>query len=57
MDKLELVFTYERPTKNTVRYREDPSGEDIIVGNIYIRKKALGDPPPQRLRVTIGDAI
>ena len=58
MEKLELKFTYERPTKNTVRYREElgevaHSSRDIAVGTLYIQKEALGEPVPQRLRVTI----
>ena len=58
MEKLELKFTYERPTKNTVRYREDlgdeaHSGREVAVGVIYVQKEVLGEPVPQRLRVTI----
>ena len=63
MEKPELRFTYEKDTKNTVRY-QDELGEvahssmdiavskDIAVGS-YIQKEALGEPVPQRLRVTI----
>ena len=53
MKKLELTFVYEKPTKNTVRYREESSGEDAAVGTLYIQKSALGEPAPQRLRVVI----
>ena len=58
MEKLELRFTYERPTKNTVRYREElgevaHSNRDIAVGSLYIQKEVLGEPVPQRLKVTI----
>lgn len=58
MEKLELKFTYERPTKNTVRYREElgdiaHSSRDIAVGILYVQREALGDPPPQRLKVII----
>ncbi len=58
MEKLELRFTYERPTKNTIRYQEElgeeaHSSRDIAIGVIYIQKEALGEPVPQRLRVTI----
>ena len=58
MEKLELRFTYEKETKNTIRYQEELSDEahssrDIAVGSIYIQKEALGEPVPQRLRVTI----
>ncbi len=58
MDKLELKFTYEKETRNTVRYQEElgeeaHSSRDIAVGSLYIQKEALGEPVPQRLRVTI----
>ena len=58
MDKLELIFSREKETKNTIRYQEELgdeaySSKDIAVGSLYIQKEALGDPPPQRLRITI----
>ena len=58
MEKLELRFTYEKETKNTVRYQEElgevaHSGRDIAVGALYIQKEVLWDPVPQRLKVTI----
>ncbi|MBA7652636.1 hypothetical protein ES703_60471 [subsurface metagenome] len=58
MEKLELRFSYEKPTKNTIRYREElgnaaHSSRDIAVGALYIQKEALGDPPPRRLKVII----
>ncbi len=58
MEKLELEFSYEKPTKNCIRYKEDlgemaHSSRDVAVGSLYVQKECLGDPPPQRLRVTI----
>lgn len=58
MDKLELIFSYEKETKNTIRYQEElgemaHSSRDIAVGSLYVQKETLGDPPPQRLKVTI----
>ena len=58
MEKLELKFTYEKETKNTIRYKEELgeeaySSRDIAVGTLYVHKGALGDPVPQRLKVTI----
>jgi len=58
MDKLELIFTREKETKNTVRYQEElgdvaHSSRDIAVGSIYVQKEVLGDPPPKKLRVII----
>jgi len=58
MEKLELKFTYEKETKNCIRYQEElgdeaHSSRDIAIGSLYVQKEALGDPPPQRLKVTI----
>ena len=58
MEKLELIFSYEKETKNTIRYQEElgevaHSSRDIAVGVIYIQKEVLGEPVPQRLKVTI----
>jgi hypothetical protein len=58
MEKLELRFTYENETKNTIRYQEElgeeaHSSRDIAVGILYVQKEVLGEPVPQRLRVTI----
>ncbi len=44
MEKLELKFSYEK---------EAHSSRDIAVGTLYVMKEALGEPAPQRLRVTI----
>jgi hypothetical protein len=53
MEKLELRFTYEKETKNTIRYKEElgdvaHSGQDIAVGTLYVQKEARGKPTPQR---------
>ena len=58
MEKLELIFTYEKETKNTIRYQEElgevaHSSRDIAVGTLYVQKEMLGEPVPQRLKVTI----
>jgi len=54
MEKLVLKFTYEMKTKNTIRYQEELGEEaHIVVGSLYIQREALGEPPPQRLKVTI----
>ena len=58
MEKLELKFTYEKETKNTCRYQEElgeeaHSSRDIAVGTLYVQKEALGEPAPQRLKITI----
>jgi len=41
VEKLELRFTYEKETKNTVRYQEElgdvaHSSRDIAVGTLYV---------------------
>ena len=58
MEKLDLIFSREKETKNTWRYKEElgdvaHSGQDIAVGSLYVQRECLGDPPPQRLKVTI----
>ena len=58
MEKLELRFTYEKETKNTIRYQEElgeeaHSSRDIAIGSLYVQKEALGEPVPQRLKVVI----
>jgi len=55
MEKLELRFTYEKETKNTIRYKEELgevgySSRDIAVGTLYVRKEALEEPAPRRLK-------
>ena len=62
MERLELIFTYEKETKNTIRYKEElgdmaHSSRDIAVGTLYVQKEALGEPAPQRLRVTIEEEV
>ena len=57
MKKLELIFSYEKETKNTIRYKEEAhSTKDIAVGTLYIQKETLGEPVPQRLKVIIEEA-
>ena len=62
MEKLELIFSREKETKNTIRYEKvlgemAHSDKDYAVGTLYVQKEALGDPPPQRLRVIIEEDI
>ncbi|MBA7563738.1 hypothetical protein ES708_05398 [subsurface metagenome] len=62
MDKLELVFSREKETKNTIRYQEElgdeaHSNRDIAVGSLYVQRECLGEPAPQRLRVTIEEEV
>jgi hypothetical protein len=48
-----LEFRRERETKGTWRYREQERPEGEAVGTLYVKKAALGEPAPERLRVTI----
>lgn len=58
MEKLELMFSREKETKNTIRYQEElgeeaHSSKDIAVGTLYVQKEVLGETVPRRLKVTI----
>jgi hypothetical protein len=54
LNKLVLEFVRERETKGTWRYQEVESGDgEPAVGSLYVQKSALGDRPPDKLRVTI----
>ncbi len=51
-----MKFSYEKETKNTIRYQEElgevaHSSWDIAVGTLYVRK-VLGEPVPQRLKIS-----
>ena len=57
MEKIELTFEQDRPTKNTVRYQEISESE-TVVGTLYVQKSALeawSTPlgAPSKLKVTI----
>jgi hypothetical protein len=56
MDKQTLTFTLERATKNTIRYAEDANGKSPAIGTLYVQKWLLGDKPPEKLTITIGEA-
>jgi hypothetical protein len=47
------TFKLEKETKNTVRYTEEAEGRDPVVGMVYVNKYELGEPYPNRIRVTI----
>jgi hypothetical protein len=55
MDKQVLTFTLERETKNTIRYAEDASGKPPAIGTLYVQKWLLGNEPPRRLTITVGE--
>jgi hypothetical protein len=55
MDKQTLTFTLERETKNTIRYAEDANGMPPAIGTLYVQKWLVGNEPPRKLTITIGE--
>lgn len=58
---IEVILVKERDTKNTVRYKEvqckvNGTETELAVGTLYVQKTALGDPPPEKLKVIIEEA-
>jgi len=59
MDKLELVFAEDRPTKRTVLFQEQIgeealSDQEVAIGSLYVKKQALeliGNP--KKIKVTV----
>jgi hypothetical protein len=47
------TFKLDKETKNTVRYAEEAEGRRPVVGMAYVDKYELGQPYPQRIRVTV----
>lgn len=44
MSATSLTFVYEKETKNSVRYKEEPeAGKAPIVGSLYVQKWFAGD--------------
>jgi hypothetical protein len=56
MEKQTFTFTLERETKNTIRYSEETNGKPPAIGTLYVQKWLLGNNPPQKLTITIGEA-
>ena len=55
METKELIFKFEKETKNTVRYQEQ--GESVVIGPLYIQKSALGESHPQEITITVGTPV
>lgn len=54
---MRLVFTSERETKNTVRFKEEAADGEEKVGTLYVRKDTVAElGAPTRLVVTIDSA-
>ena len=44
MSSESIKFVYEKETKNSVRYKEEPeAGKAPIVGSLYVQKWFAGD--------------
>ena len=54
-ESFRLVFEFEKATKNTFKYAEQPeSGQPPRIGSLYVQKWALGgENPPRRIAVTL----
>ena len=53
---IEAKFRLERETKNTYRYEEETDGMPPAIRTLYIQKWAVGQNPPQRIKVTVSPA-
>jgi hypothetical protein len=52
MSKATIKFTYEKETKNSVRYQELPEpGTAPIVGTLYVQKWFAGDSKTLELTI------
>ena len=50
----EVAFAFEKETKHTVKYAEEPApGQPPRIGSLYVQKWALGSQAPRRLHVTV----
>jgi hypothetical protein len=56
--RIVLTFRREKETKGTFRYQEvENAAGETTVGSLYLKKAALGEEPPERLRVTIESTV
>lgn len=56
MKERRITFTAERPTKNTVKFNEDPTAEENAIGALYVQKRTLDQlqwEPGKKLEVLI----
>ncbi|MGC8692584.1 MAG: hypothetical protein ACP5RZ_06205 [Thermoplasmata archaeon] len=52
MSSREVVFDFEKATKNTYRFQERSSGEPPIIGTLYVQKW-LFKSEPKSIKLTI----
>ena len=51
---LEIVFEFEKDTKNTLRYKENTEeGEKPRIGTLYLQKDSVPNPTPQHVRISV----
>jgi hypothetical protein len=51
---MEIMFEFEKETKNTVKFDEVPeNGRDPIIGSLYVQKSALVDKSTDSLSLTL----
>ncbi len=59
MNTITVTMLLERETKRTIRYQEvDADGlvidmQDAAVGTIYLKKRVLGNTPPQMIMISV----
>ena len=48
------VFVFEKATKNTYRFQEEPgAGEPPVIGTLYVQKYIFNGATPERITVTL----
>ena len=51
---MEIMFEFEKETKNTVKFDEVPeNGRDPIIGSLYVQESALVDKSTDSLSLTL----
>ena len=51
MEKQTIIFDHLEPKKHSVRY--ETLDLDAAIGTIYVKRMALGNPVPKKIRLTI----
>lgn len=48
------TFVFEKATKNTYRFQEEPgAGEPPVIGTLYVQKYIFNGATPEKMTVTI----
>jgi hypothetical protein len=56
METRELSFTFNKETKNTVRFSEVVADDATpVIGELYVRKSAIAGDVPKTLTLTVGE--